>query len=76
MKPSALITLLIVPLQMFLIAFAIQGMRQEWNVEEGAPIQDEPVHGEAQPPQAAKTSIGAVPAAATTPNNALEPVSW
>ena len=30
----------------------------------------------AQPPQAAKTSIGAVPAAPTTPNNALEPVSW
>ena len=30
----------------------------------------------AQPPQVAKTSIGAVPAAATTPNNALEPVNW
>ncbi len=28
-----------------------------------------------QPPQVEKTSIGAVPAAATTPNNALEPVS-
>ena len=47
------LTLLIVPLQMLVIAFALQGMRQEWNVEEGAPIQDEPVHGEAHPPQAA-----------------------
>ena len=28
-----------------------------------------------RPPQVEKTSIGAVPAAATMPNNALEPVS-
>ncbi len=30
----------------------------------------------AQPPQVEKTSMGAVPAAATMPNNALEPVNW
>ena len=43
---SALLTLMVVPVQLILIAVAMIGFNQEWHVEEERPIGGQPLHGE------------------------------
>ena len=44
-----LITALIVPVQILLIAFAMSGFRQAWNVEVERPVEDPPRRGDTAP---------------------------
>jgi presenilin-like A22 family membrane protease len=44
-----LITALLVPVQILLIAFAMSGFRQAWNVEVERPVEEPPTRGEAAP---------------------------
>jgi presenilin-like A22 family membrane protease len=44
-----LITALLVPVQILLIAFAMSGFRQAWNVEVERPVEEPPARGEAAP---------------------------
>jgi hypothetical protein len=44
-----LITALIVPVQLLLIAFAMSGFRQAWNVEVERPLEEPPRRGDAAP---------------------------
>ena len=53
-----LITLLIIPVQVLLIAFAMRGFQQNWNVEEEVPEGRRPYEPQAPPPQ----QPGAAPA--------------
>jgi hypothetical protein len=53
-----LLTLIIVPVQLILIAVAMIGFTQEWHVEEERPIGGQPLHGEDEP------DVGAAPAPA------------
>jgi hypothetical protein len=53
-----LLTLIIVPVQLILIAVAMIGFSQEWHVEEERPIGGQPLHGEDKP------DVGAAPAPA------------
>ena len=41
-----LLTLLVVPVQLLLIAVSMVGFNQEWHVEEERPIGGQPLHGE------------------------------
>ena len=41
-----LLTLVVVPVQLMLIAVAMVGFNQEWHVEEERPVGGEPLHGE------------------------------
>lgn len=41
-----LLTLIVVPVQLVLIAVAMVGFNQNWHVEEERPIGDQPLHGE------------------------------
>jgi len=51
-----LLTVLVVPLQLLLIAVAMVGFNQEWHVEEERPIGGVPLAGEGEPhPPAAST---------------------
>ena len=43
---SALLTLILVPVQVMLIVVAMIGFNQEWHVEEERPIGGQPLHGE------------------------------
>jgi hypothetical protein len=43
-----LLTLIIVPVQLVLIAVAMIGFNQEWHVEEERPIGGQPLHGEGE----------------------------
>jgi lysylphosphatidylglycerol synthetase-like protein (DUF2156 family) len=54
-----LLTLIIVPVQLILIAVAMIGFSQEWHVEEERPIGGRPLHGEDEP-----DDVGAAPAPA------------
>ena len=54
-----LLTLVLVPVQLVLIAVAMIGFNQEWHVEEERPVGGQPLHGEGDPDDA-----GAAPAPA------------
>ena len=54
-----LLTLIVVPVQLVLIAVAMIGFNQEWHVEEERPVGGRPLHGEHDPDDA-----GAAPAPA------------
>jgi hypothetical protein len=41
-----LLTLIVVPVQLLLIAVAMVGFSQEWHVEEERPVGGQPLHGE------------------------------
>ncbi len=43
-----LLTLVVVPVQLILIAVAMIGFNQEWHVEEERPIGGQPLHGEGE----------------------------
>lgn len=54
-----MLTLILVPVQIILIAVAMIGFNQEWHVEEERPIGGQPLHGESD-----GDSAGAAPAPA------------
>ncbi|PZR68070.1 MAG: hypothetical protein DLM63_04805 [Solirubrobacterales bacterium] len=41
---DGLLTLLVIPIQLLLIAFAMRGFQQEWNVEVEIPLEDDGEH--------------------------------
>ncbi len=55
-----MLTLILVPVQLILIAVAMIGFSQEWHVEEERPVGGRPLHGEGEP----SDDAGAAPAPA------------
>ena len=55
-----MLTLILVPVQLILIAVAMIGFNQEWHVEEERPVGGRPLHGEGEP----SDDAGAAPAPA------------
>ncbi len=48
-----MLTLIVVPVQLILVAVSMIGFNQEWQVEEERPIGGRPLHGEGEDPGAA-----------------------